>query len=123
MIETYSQLVELRSIQTMYVCNSAILRCGCTSGEIHPLRCHTPEFVNPESFPPSSELNVIIPKFFNDHDGKVFHGVSTSIKVLSHFRFLCFHVSDITSVAIEADGRAFFVEPTYCLWHFLHSVR
>ena len=83
----------------MYV---TVQLCGCTSGEIHPLRCHTPELVNPESFPPSSELNVIIPKFFNDHDHKVFHGVSTSIEMLSHW-FLYLHVSDVMSVAIEAD--------------------
>ena len=87
----------------MYIFNSAILRCACTLGEIHPLRCHAPEFVNPESFPSSSELNVIIPKFFNDHDGKVVYGVSRLIEVFSHCRFLCFHFSDVISVAIEAN--------------------
>ena len=73
----------------------------CTSGEIQPLRCHTLEFIDPKSFTFSSELNVIILKVFNDHDGKVFHGVSRFIEVFSHCRFLC--LPDVVSVAIEAD--------------------
>ena len=77
--------------------------CGCTSDEIHPLRCHTLEFVNSESFPPSSELNVIILKFFNDHDGKVCHGVSTFVEVLCNRILLNLHVFDVMSVAIEAN--------------------
>ena len=82
------------------------LRC---ISEIHPLGFHTPEFVNPESFPSSSELNVIVLNLLNHHDGKVFHGMSTSIEVLSHCRFLCLlvfdarSVADVRSVTFEAD--------------------
>ena len=47
----------------------------------HPLKCHTSEFVNPESFPSSSELNIVFLKFFDNHDGKVFHGMTMLIEV------------------------------------------
>ena len=64
------------------------------------------EFPNPFPFmffTSSSSLNITVWNLLNDHDGKVIHGVSTSIEVLSHCRFLCFHVSDVISVAVEAD--------------------
>ena len=53
-------------------------------------------------FASSSSLNITLWNLFDDHDGKVFHGVSTSIEVLSHW-FLYLHVSNVISVAIEAD--------------------
>ena len=64
------------------------------------------EFPNPlpfVGFTSSSSLNITVWNLFNDHDGKVFHGVSTSIEVLSHYRFLCFLFSNVASVASEAD--------------------
>ena len=69
------------------------------------------EFPNPFPFmffTSSSSLNITLWNLFNDHDRKVFRGVSTSTKVLSHYRFLCFLFSDVVfsdvvSVAIEAD--------------------
>ena len=45
---------------------------------------------------------MIVSKLLNDHDGQVFHGMSTSIEVLSHW-FLCLLVFDVIFVAIEAD--------------------
>ena len=57
-----------------------------------------PKFVNPESFPSSSELNIVFPKFFNNHDGKVFLGMTMLIVVLSHCKFLNLLVFDVISV-------------------------
>ena len=48
-------------------------------------------------------LNITLWDPLNDHDRKVFRGVSTSIEVLSHYRFLCFLFSNVVSVAIEVD--------------------
>ena len=95
----------------MHQCN---LWCVCISDEIHPLRCHTPKFVNPESFPSPSELNVIVSKLLNDHDGQVFHGMSTSIEVLSHW-FLCL-VFDVISMAIEADVQGILCQTDILFW-------
>ena len=69
------------------------------------------EFPNPfpfVCFTSSSSLNITLWDPLNDHDRKVIHGVSTSIEVLSHYRFLCFLVSnvvfsDVVLVGIEAD--------------------
>ena len=64
------------------------------------------EFPNPFPFmffTSYFSLNITLWDPLNDHDRKVIHGVSTSIEVLSHYRFLCFHVSDIRSVASEMD--------------------
>ena len=54
-------------------------------------------------FTSSSSLNITLWNLFNDHDGKVIHGVSTSIEVFSHCRFLRLLVFDVRSVAIEPD--------------------
>ena len=105
----------LKNATRRYVCNSAILRCACTLAEIQPLRCHTLEFVNPESFTFSSELNIICLKVFNDHDGKIFfHVVSRLIEVLSHFRFLC--LPDVRSVAIEANVQGILCRANILFW-------
>ena len=53
-------------------------------------------------FASSSSLNITLWDLFNDHDRKVFNGVSTLIEVLSHW-FLHLLFSDVISVAIEAD--------------------
>ena len=69
------------------------------------------EFPNPLPFmffTSYFSLNITLWDPLNDHDRKVIHGVSTSIEVLSHYRFLCFLFSnvvfsDVVSVGIEAD--------------------
>ena len=53
-------------------------------------------------FTSSSSLNITRWDLLNDHDTKVFRGVSTSIEVLRHW-FLHFLAFDVISVAIEAD--------------------
>ena len=54
-------------------------------------------------FTSSSSLNITLWNLLNDHDRKVIHGVSTSIEVFSHCRFLRLLVSDVRSVAIDPD--------------------
>ena len=60
------------------------------------------------------ELN-IVSRLFNDRDGKVFHGVSTLIEVLSH-RFQNLLVFDVTSVTIEADVQGILGQTNILFW-------
>ena len=73
--------------------------------KVHSVRIQSTECPNPFPFmffTSSSSLNITSWNLLNDHDGEVFHGMSTPIEVLSH-RFLNLLVFDVRPVAIEAE--------------------
>ena len=66
-------------------------------------------------FTSSSSLNITSWNLLNDHDGEVFHGVPAPIEVLSHW-FQDLLVSDVISVAIEADVQSVLRQANVLFW-------